>query len=109
MKNGQEEFGEEEVAEVVGAELDFVAFIGETWWLRHDARVVHEDVEALIGVGEGLSGGFDGGEGAEVQFEVVDEVGGVWDYGGDAFHGGVVLGLGTGAEVDLGRVVWCEV
>mmetsp|Transcript_14337 Transcript_14337/g.30653 ORF Transcript_14337/g.30653 Transcript_14337/m.30653 type:complete len:236 (+) Transcript_14337:53-760(+) len=55
----EEELGEEEVAEVVGAELHFHALSGEGEGARHDAGAVHEDVERLFGLDEALGKGLD--------------------------------------------------
>ncbi len=109
LQDREKLLGEEEVADVVGAELDLVAFFCECRWLRHDAGVVHEDVEAVVIFEEGLRGGFDGGEGSEVEFEVFDEICCAGDSGGDPFHGCIVFGLRARAEVDLRRVMWCDV
>ncbi len=43
---GEESGGQEGVADVVGAELDLVAFFCGAWGHGHNAGVVHEDVEA---------------------------------------------------------------
>lgn len=53
-----------------------------------------------------FDGGFDGGEGGEVDFDESD-VGG-WDGGGDVGDEGVGAGRVAAGEVDFGRVVFCE-
>ena len=108
LEGWEEELGQEEVAHVVGAELDFIAVFCQRRGLGHDAGVVHQDVEPGVFLQKGLRGGSDGREGGEVEFEVFDDGGGVGDGGRDAFHGGIVFGLGAGAEVDLCGIVWCE-
>ena len=61
---GQQQVGQREVAEVVGAELHLEAVLGALLGDGHDAGVVDEDVEvALPRVGEGV----DGGEVGEVE------------------------------------------
>lgn len=53
-----------------------------------------------------FEGGFDGGEGGEVDFDESD-VGG-WDGGGDVGDEGVGAVRVAAGEVDFGRVVFCE-
>ena len=70
LKGWKEEFGQKEVAEVVGAELNFEGFYCLAHGYSHDASVQHEDVQALrLGL-KFLDGSFDGGEGSEVERKV---------------------------------------
>ena len=43
--------------DMIGAELDLVAILGEAWGVGHDTGVAEEDVKAR-GVGGELLGGF---------------------------------------------------
>ena len=75
------------MTDVVGAELDFVAFGSEGGWPGHDAGVEHEGVETGVGLGgDAGGGGFDGGEGGEVEFDEGNARGG--DGGLDIGDGG---------------------
>ena len=99
-QGGEKLGGQEGVADVVGAELDFVAVFGGAGGHGHDAGVVHEDVEAGGGGGKGVGGLLDGGEGGEVEFEEGDiGVGDLFLDGGDC---GFSFGGGAGGEVDAG-------
>lgn len=55
--------------DMVGAELDFVAFFRDAIRAGHDAGIIDQDVEAVILAGEGLGGGFDAFERSEIAFE----------------------------------------
>lgn len=90
--------------QVISAELDLIAILGQTSRNGHDARITHQDVQTRGG--EFLGGGFDGGEGGQVAFEEGDL--GVGHCGLDALdqgRGGLRV---PPAEVDVGGVVLCE-
>ena len=106
----QQALREEEVAHVVGAELQLIPVGGEARGLRHDARVVDKDVEAGLGGEEGLRGARDGGEGREVELEEEDlGCGGAADAGHGGRKGGIVFGAVARAQVDCTGLVTCEV
>lgn len=96
------------MADVVGAELDLVAFGGDAGGGGHDAGVEHEDVEAVAFSEDGPGRGFDGVEGGEVELEGLDDGRGVevridageLDGGGDVIDGGLGALKGAGAEPD---------
>ena len=48
------------MADVVGAELHLVSIGGEALWLRHDARIVDQEVEPVGRGKEGVRGFSDG-------------------------------------------------
>lgn len=105
-EGGEQELREEGVAEVVNAELGFVAFGCEGGGREGDAGVVVEDVEAG-GLGQdGGGGGFGAFEGGEVEFDGGDVGGGV--VGFDVGDQGLGAGWVAGAEVDAGWVVGGE-
>lgn len=104
---GDDAVREDEVAEVVGAELALEAVGGGGVGAGHDAGVEHEHVDgeafgALPG-GDGVGGGADGGEGVEVEEEGAGGEGGVG--GGEGGAGGVEGGLGARGEDEEGRGV----
>ncbi len=99
-ESGEENGGQEGVADMVSTELDFVAFLCRTWGHGHDAGVIHKDVEAKGGGEKGVGGFLDGGEGGEVEFEEGDVSGGdLFFDGGDCGFG---FGAGSGGKVDVG-------
>lgn len=105
-EEGEETGCEEGVADVVGAELEFVAVGREARWLGHDAGVVDQEVETGGG-GEDCGGGcVDGGEVGEIEFEEGDVGGG--DEGFDVLDCGLCFGRGACCQVEVGRVVLCQ-
>ena len=103
LAQSREEFGSQQgVSDVVGAELDLVAFFRCDGGHGHDAGVVYEDVEAGGGRRESIGGRLDGGKGGKVESEEADiGVGEFLFYGGDCGFG---FGGGSGGEVDVGVV-----
>lgn len=95
---GTEQGEEQEVSEVVGLELNFVAVRGDGVRGVHHGGVVDEDVEFMVGaVAEELGGaGSDAGEASVVHVEKMDAAG--RDCGGaDCFFG---FGNVTSGAVD---------
>ncbi len=90
------------MADVIGAELDLVAFLCGAWGHGHDAGVVHENVEAGGGGIKGVGGLFDRFEGGEIKLEERNV--GLGDF---FLHGGN-CGFGfrgvSGGEVDVSVV-----
>lgn len=96
---GEEFGGEAGVADVVGAELDLVAFLSGAGGDGHDAGVVHEDVEAWGRGVEGVGGFFDGFEGGEIELEEGDV--GIGNFFLDGGNCGFGFRGGSGSEVDV--------
>ena len=101
-ESGEENGGQEGMADMVSTKLDFVAFLCCTWRHGHDPGVIHEDVEARGGGEEGVGGFLDGGKRGEVEFEEGDVS------GRDVFFDGGDCGFGfrasSGGEKDVGVV-----
>jgi hypothetical protein len=99
----EQEAGEGEVAEVVGAELELESIGSDaTLGKGHDAGVVDEEVEAAVGGEEGLSSGTNGGEAGEV--ELRDFELGCRNLGEDSFASRFSFRLIAAGENDGGSV-----
>ena len=103
---GEQEAGEGEVAEMVGAELELESVGGEAAFGQgHYAGVVDEQVEAAVRRKEGFRGGADGGKAGEVELGDLDlRRGGVifGNQGEDAVTGGLRFGQIAAREDDGG-------
>ncbi len=102
----QEQFDEESVADVVGSELDLVAVRSQGRWVRHDAGIAEQDVEAGGLRGEVLGCGGDGGERGEVTLDEVNSSAG--DSNLDVLDGLVGGLLVAAGEIDVFWIVLGE-
>jgi hypothetical protein len=92
----QQEPGQREVAEVVGAELHLEAVGREGARDRHDPGVVHQQVQGGVALAEGVGEGAHGGEAREVQGERLHRIRRGRE-GGDLLLGGArLLGIAAG-------------
>jgi hypothetical protein len=93
---------------MVRAELDLKSILRQGGWLRHNTSIVHQHVQAVVLGIKCLSGLLDRGKRREIELEVFDEVRSIGYSSRNALHGIVILVLGSGAEIDLGRRVLGE-
>lgn len=91
------------MAHVVGAKVNFVSFFGLGGRKAHDAGIVDQKVETVVGRQDLVGGAFDRGERCQVQFEEGDKGGGRGF--AHVLHCLVVFGLGACREVEALRVV----
>lgn len=47
LQRGEEQFGKQEMANMVCPELDFEAFLCKLWRIRHGAGVEDQDIQAI--------------------------------------------------------------
>ena len=85
---------------MVCSKLEFVAIFCETCRGIGYTSVVHQDVETGGGQEKGICGGFDGSEGREVKFKVIDI--GTRDCSLDFVESKVIFLSSACCEVDLG-------
>jgi hypothetical protein len=103
----EQQLGEQGVTHVVGPELDFVALLCGHVVDGHDAGIVDEEIQPRFRRCECRSGGFDRGEGCQVEGEEDNVCS--WDGRLNVGDGGVTFGGRAGGEVDLRGIVLGEV
>ena len=106
QQSWQKEFGEQSVANVVSAELDFVALLRLTRWRGHDSGVQEEDIQARLLGGEGTCCFLDRLQVGQIEFEELDS--GIWLLLLQLLNSLQSLLLSSGGAVDFGWVVLSE-
>mgnify|MGYP005987978801 FL=1 len=107
LELAEDQVGEEEMADVVGCELHLNAVFGHgALWQGHDAGIVDEDVEYVIGLVELSSGFANGALYGEVESEFLDLAGG--EFLEDGAGDGLDVGEGAGGEDEFLGLVGCD-
>ena len=73
---GQQQVGEQKVAEMIGAELKFEAVRGAAEWRGHHAGVVDEPIDTRVTHPDRRSSGAHAGQRREIQLAAFDPLGG---------------------------------